>query len=240
MDYPKLSRAPITEALVDIRLSEPVSEDVLPLVHERVSGEFPETKPRNEVQLTWDTASLDSTSKVTAKGWLGVSEEKRHAMQARTDGFIFSRLAPYDDWPELRTSARACWEHYVAATNAQHVRQIGVRYINRIELPAPVKDFDDYFKTFPRIGDSIQQSIASMFMRIVIPHPVALVAITETIDSQGITESVVPVILDILTYIEGPFPATGEEIWEQLDRLRTAKNQAFFGSITEKTWRMFE
>lgn len=55
-------------------------------------------------------------------------------------------------------------------------------------------------------------------------------------DSAGVGGHVV---LDIDAACEQSFGPDGPEMWEKLGALRKAKNVAFFGSLTEPTWKQF-
>ena len=49
------------------------------------------------------------------------------------------------------------------------VIRLGLRYINRIEIPLPMRDFKDYILTVPEIAPGVPQGLERFFMRLVIP-----------------------------------------------------------------------
>jgi hypothetical protein len=149
MEYPRLPNAPITEALIDLRIDPPFeSPDVLAPVRERLKDEFPETRNIIQVQGTLSVSSDQSASVPPSSvqrrdyGYAMWTADQRRVVQVRTDGFSFSHLKPYGDWAALRADARKAWERF--ATQASVVR-CAVRYVNRIELALPFAKFEDFF-----------------------------------------------------------------------------------------------
>ena len=63
-------------------------------------------------------------------GYLFTSVDGRQVVQARLDGFTFSRLKPYDKWESLRDEARELWQHYVQIASPETVTRVALRYIN--------------------------------------------------------------------------------------------------------------
>ena len=239
VDHPALQRAPIREAIVDVRVEATSNDETVERYVQHLGGEFQPAEPRDECELTWDTKNGTASSRVKQRGWLARSFDGTRVVQARTDRLTFSRLPPYQSWAATRALAEHAWDRYRQATKPQRIHRLALRYINRIDLPAPVGDFDDYFRTFPRIGEGIQQSLAGFFMRIVVPHKGVHVAITQTIDSSTASEAITPVILDIEAFEVCDLDALTGEFWHRFEHLRVVKNDIFFGSLTKQAWGLF-
>lgn len=241
--FPNLERAPITEAIVDLRVDAPdLTMEKIAGVHDVVREAFPQKQDR--IEYEFGLALSGSASAVQRKekhlGWLAWSADRTRAMQARLDGFTFSRLPQYRDWDELRTEARRAWMAYSEAVKPRSVKRLAVRYVNRIELPQPVKSLGDYFETFPRIGPTLPQVLAGVYVRLLIPFESAVASVTYAIDVSGMTESVVPVVLDIDVFREADLEPQSDDVWAALEELRHIKNMVFFGSITKKLEEMFK
>lgn len=120
-EYPHLSNAPITEALIDIRveLPEAISFDKLGALHEEIEADFPESKTRfvfeSQIRLGDHGAQL-KTHPSRPDGFLFTSEDKTQVFQARLDGFTFSRLRPYETWEALFEKAAKYWKLYRGVT----------------------------------------------------------------------------------------------------------------------------
>jgi uncharacterized protein (TIGR04255 family) len=116
-----------------------------------------------------------------------------------------------------------------------------LRYINRIELPLPVNDLQEYLLTGPEIAPNLPQSMANFFFQVSLPLPEAeaIATITETVLVNEATNARLPVILDIDVYRNGAFPVTVEKLWPLLAPLRGEKNRIFFESLTDKAKDLF-
>ena len=174
-------------------------------------------------------------------GYLFRSADTKQAVQALRDGFSFSRFRPYEEWDTFSKEARTLWERYAALAKPDKVTRIGLRYINRLELPLPFDDFKEYLLTGPEIAPELPQGLASFFFRVVIPidEAKAFGVITETTVESEATKTVVPLILDIDVFRTGAFPVAADKLWPSFDQLREAKNRLFFKSLTDKAKDLF-
>jgi len=246
MGHPHLRRAPIVEALVDLKVSPPAGGlDAIEPFAALISLDFPNRQRLAHLSANLRISETDAapefapgTSQVL--GSIFTASDSSKAVQSRIDGFSFSQLGKYDDWATLRRNARGYWDQYVSTVHPMNVSRWALRFINRIELPLPMRDFGDYLRTMPVISPDLPQGLSEFFLRLVVPFPSATVVVSQTIDAAGVTPESIPIILDIDVFESGELPASGEEIWERLDRLREIKNDVFFKSITETTWRMYE
>lgn len=176
-----------------------------------------------------------------AVGFLCTSESSDRVVQGRIDGFSFSKLRPYVDWPSLRDEARDLWEIYRATVEPRKAVRLALRYINRLEIPLPITDFREYVLTSPEIAPDLPQALSEFFFKIAIPGPDinAMAIINSTIARPEYEGRVLPYIFDIDVFKTGEWQTNSAEIWEHFEDLRVYKNQLFFGSMTEKAKELF-
>lgn len=169
-------------------------------------------------------------------GFLFESPQEKKIVQARLDGFSFNKLKPYENWKTFYKEAREFWDLYRTITKPEKIIRIALRYINRIEIPLPIKDFRDYILTVPEVAPTLPQGLAHFFMRLLIPNEKikATTAITETMELMN-SGKTLAIIFDIDTWKETEYLLDSKEIWKDFQKLRTIKNQIFFESITDKT-----
>ena len=122
-NYPILTNAPITEALIDIRVKLPSDFDVknISAIYESIKDQYPEKQERikSEVKIEPKAEEKVKASKLIIDGYRYVSSDKKQIMQARLDGFTVSRLHPYIKWEELRDEALRLWQLYKDITLSQ-------------------------------------------------------------------------------------------------------------------------
>ena len=86
-----------------------------------------------------------------AAGAVGVvytSEDDADSVQARSDGFSFSRQAPYEGWERFLPKAREAWLAYRDMVSPISIRAFSVKFINSISIPFGVP-LPELFNTFP-------------------------------------------------------------------------------------------
>jgi uncharacterized protein (TIGR04255 family) len=238
-------KAPITEALVDIRVKLPgnVSLADLEKLHDRIRVEYPDKKTRRMWEGTFEMRNEKDPLQKTpfqVDGYVFTSADGRQVVQFRLDGFTFSRLRPYSRWDEVFAEARRLWGIYMTETKPLLVTRLAVRYINSIEIPSKTLDYDEYFTASPRIPPALPQGLLHFFTRLVIPFPdrEAIAIITQTpLDRPDPLNTVI--ILDIDVSKETKLSPEDSTISDVLSILREIKNEIFFSSVTEKTKELF-
>ena len=136
----------------------------------------------------------------------------------------------------LRSQARELWSHYKTIARPITVKRLSLRYINRIEVPLPLKDFNEYILINPQIATDLPQALSNFFMRLEIPFPEkdALAVIIVTLDGGPLKPQIMPLILDIDVVRDVKFSDDLEVIWGDLEVLRDIKNECFFKALTPK------
>ena len=240
-------RAPIKEAVLEIKVKLPPHanlETLLPFA-KLMQDQYPSRQTR----MSWRSGfKAEEGGKPVvfepsgeAVGYFLTSADGKRIAQALLTGFVFSWLSPYDTWDSFRDAARLLWEEYKKVTSPLAVTRISLRYINRIEIPLPMNDFNDYILTFPQIAQGLPQGMSNFFVRLEVPYTDLgiLSVITETMDV--ITEpSKLPLIFDIDVIRETLFQPVSEDIWKSFEKLRDVKNEIFFNSLTSKAKELFQ
>jgi uncharacterized protein (TIGR04255 family) len=244
----RFPNAPITEAVLDIRVRLPKETDLAQL--ERLQDSIADRYPQKRVRKAWEGElrfspehglELGPKSGGTI-GYLFASADNKQAVQARLDGFSFSRFKPYVSWETLRDEARALWERYREVARPLTITRVALRYINRIEIPLPFGDFKEYILTVPEVAPGLPQGLADFFLRLVIPLPDigATAIVSETLEHPTESSPVVPLIFDIDVFRLGSIDVGGEAYWTYFEQLRRSKNDLFFRSLTDKAKELFQ
>lgn len=235
----RYSKAPITEALIDIQVEG--AEGLTPLLlagcQNPVLSEYP---TKRELKTNFAQFKLGSQPTVSATsedvGFAFVSPDGKQLFQVRTNGFTANRLAPYASWETFSQEARRLWNIYRETAKPIRITRIALRYINRIDIPTPQVELKDYFHTSPEVAKGLPQSMAGFFMQILLPldDAKASVNIVETVVEPP-QPGTVSVILDLDFFRTQELPVTEEEVWDLFEVLRVKKNVVFDACITEKT-----
>jgi uncharacterized protein (TIGR04255 family) len=241
--YEVFRNAPITEAVLEVVVlpSEETKVDSLIPFHEPIRERFPKMEQGKEVRGGFKVG-VGSSSFVEEKpiGFIFRSHQENKVIQTRVNGFAFSKLKPYENWESFRSEAKELWIAYSEIAKPQKILRISMRYINRIEIPVPLRDFAEYILTHLQIAPSLPQAISQFFIRFEIPNPEipAAAIIIQTIENVT-DKNRLPLIFDIDVLRENEYPADSPEMWTDFEKLHDFKNEIFFSSITEKTKELF-
>jgi uncharacterized protein (TIGR04255 family) len=232
-------KAPIKEAIIDIQVESPS----LSLANfEKVDISLPKGyAERRKVMMgqlrgQLEGGVLTATAKQDDMGYAFVGGEGKHVVQFKVNGFAFSRLAPYQTWKQLRNEAKTLWESYRQIVGALPVVRIGLRYVNQLDLPLPIRDFRDFTRLYPEISSDLPQLLAGFFLQVQIPQEDlgAMLILNEAMVPPS-SPDVASVVLDIDVFKQGLKLESDDEIWNVLEALRLRKNLIFEGCITNNT-----
>jgi uncharacterized protein (TIGR04255 family) len=234
-------RAPITEALIDIRVQIPeqVSPPCLELLHKQIQNEYPNKKARRgwaqKFEFKVPEGSMVADSKdLGVDGYLFSSADEKQVVQYRLDGFTFSRLRPYLQWNQILEEAKRLWVIYAEAVKPILLTRLALRYINSIEIPSRNFDLEEYFTSPPTIPSGLPQLLEHFFSQLLIQFPDqgAKALVTQTI-SPTKDPMITPVLFDIDVFVETQLKPNDQKV------LRTIKNAIFDRSLKEKTKELF-
>jgi uncharacterized protein (TIGR04255 family) len=240
--YPK---APITEAIIDLRV-EPRSDVRLEDLQRARAG-IEEQYSREErlfeaVGMVTVKAGVSATASAEQKqsGFKFPSHDQKYIWQSRWNGFTLSRLEPYESWDPFRDEARRIWKMYREATRPTSIQRLAVRYINRVDVPAGRVDLKDYFRTSPEVSPELPQQLSGFFLQLRIPQDdlSGEVLINQTTIAPA-RDGVVSVVLDVDLFRSEDVPQDEREIWEYFERLHDRKNEIFEACITDRARELF-
>jgi uncharacterized protein (TIGR04255 family) len=177
-----------------------------------------------------EQGQLTAIAKQDQLGYVFIGDQGKHVAQFRLNGFTFSRLAPYQTWEQLRNEAKALWGSYRDIVGALPIVRVGLRYVNQLDLPLPVRDFRDFIRSYPEISSDLTQQLAGFFMQVQIPQEdiAAMLILSEALVPPEVP-GVVSVVLDIDVFKQGLKLESDDEIWNMMEVLR-----ALSGNSTER------
>jgi uncharacterized protein (TIGR04255 family) len=241
--FPHLTRAPITEAVIEIRArtSKPWNEaETLATLKQRLV-QYPSHVSARGFEHKFQVSPTQE-AKVDSKdlGWQGHdfrSADSKQIVKFHLNSFSFSRLNPYDNWERFTNEALRLWKIHRELSQPLEVQRLGVRFINRIPITGGKIELGKYFKEFPQDLKDLNLSLTgflhhNMFAVPKYPYAINLIKTLQPGEVSGVNES--SLILDIDVYTQNPFEAIDEKIEDKLAEMRWLKNKSFFSIITEQ------
>jgi uncharacterized protein (TIGR04255 family) len=233
-------KAPIKEAIIDIQIGHSPSLTLANFENAEIA--LPQGYEERQklmmglVRGQLDGGKLTATAKQDQMGYAFVGGEGKHVAQFKVSGFTFSRLAPYQTWEQLRDEAKKLWNSYRQIVGLLPVVRVGLRYVNQLDLPMPIRDFRDFIRSYPEISSDLTQQLAGFFMQVQIPQQdiSAMLVLNEAMVPPS-SPNVVSIVLDIDVFQQGLKLESDDEVWSTMEIFRLRKNLIFEGCITNNT-----
>lgn len=246
--FPHLSRAPIVEAVIDLRAKPSVQwqqEGFQKFLKEKLP-DYPTTQYQRLSQLEFKTEpGKPPEQRVVDLGCTGLlfrPQDKLQVAQFQKEGFAFSRLTPYQKWELFMAEALRLWKIFVEVARPVAIQRIGVRFINRMTFPADAFNLDEYLVGSPQPKSTLGFLRAGFLYSdtLVVPETNYSVNLIRTIQPAQGTPPSIPIILDIDVFTTAVAELVDADIEKRLTEMRWLKNKIFFGNITEKTKGSFQ
>lgn len=248
----RYSNAPITEAIIDLRVTQAqgFSIDALAAIQEMVADRYPGQQSEYVYSGEFYVEEVGNPPKTEAtqqhSGFRFISEDERQVFYARLDGFALSTRAPYENWEPFRDEARRLWRLYRSVTKVESVTRAAVRYINRIDFgDAAAVNLEDYFRTYPEVSSGWLEkgSLNGFFMQLQLwQEDLNCWLVVNEATAPPPDPGTVSVLLDFDLFrerFEEPWRADEDAaVWEFLERLRIRKNEVFEAGITGEMRRL--
>lgn len=244
-----LKNPPIVEAILDlsVRFATPPKPETLGDLAKDLGADYRPAELRRMFQIVVGNpaqAGTHTAAPPIVNSYLFRSQDLASAVQSRAEGFTFSGLPPYGGWTDLIAKALPIWEKYRARFRPTRIARCSVRYLNRLMLPGPHLNFDDYIVGMPQIPPELPQGLAEFSSSYVVPlAPTGTIGrVGLSFSSKNMTDSGgVPVLFDIDILQECDVdPMDLPSLQAILDNLRLLKNHVFFGTLTDTAIGVFE
>lgn len=245
----KLAKAPIVEAVLDIECDLPPGQQLADM-EEPAKRLFVPQYPKltkQFIQTHEFTAKHQGPAEHSVRGGLQSfrfsHDDGRQLVQVRAQGFSFNRLAPYTTLDDYMSEIERCWGLYRDLAAPILVKEVRLRYINRILLPLTGGrvDLDLYLKVGPRLPDEGRLTLAGFMHQLVAVEAGTGNRVTTVLMAQEPQGENRPLILDNTAVANGPGdPADWAWVSSKIMALRTLKNEVFRRSLTEACLNLFQ
>jgi len=241
--FQHLEHAPIVEAVIEIRtrVESPWEESAL---RDELKAKLPsypkifsQSEFRHELKVK---AGQPPEQLFHDMGWRGLrleSADGHYIAQFNRDGFVFSRLQPYESWDQFKEEAMRLWKVYAELAKSQEVQRLGVRFINRITLPVGEVLLADYLMAPPQPPGDLDLQITGFFHQdsLLVPgYPYVLNIVKTVQPPHGSGSDGGALILDIDVFTTKPFEHRPDDIEKHLAEMRWFKNKVFYSSLTKE------
>jgi uncharacterized protein (TIGR04255 family) len=239
---PDYKRPPIIEAVVEVRFGgSPLDDEVMEKLGNRFSERYPTPRqPSNNVgvEVTGTTVRVMQQN----LGFKILSADGNFTVNLGRNALGTSRNAPYGGWDEFIGEARNNWSDWENVVGWKGVNRIGVRFVNRVDIPfspAGVTRLEDYFSLKVDMPEILgPMTNFAMSAQVLMSEKSIMVIINHAPTPSPLVQTN-SFLLDIDLALEKDLPTTEKTLWETIEGLRSVKNSVFEACITDRTRELF-
>lgn len=234
------SKPPITEAVIELRTDAGGTDADLERAHRKLGRRYDTQVILQEVTFEFVPGANKAPQQHDGKKiFRSISSDGSKLANMTRELVSISSLAPYAGWADMEARAKEAWAIWRAEVGKRPLRRIGVRFINRIDIPAIGAEavvWSDYLTIGPSRTGPWAGTIHEYSMTVrsaVGSGPFVATLNTGTVDAALIDH--VSLLLDIDVYLDIDLPRRDDEMWERVAELRSLKNEIFEACVTNAT-----
>lgn len=231
---------PVTEAILELRFEPSLSPQDAIALRQRLSKRYPALLDNKSVEVQIGPTG-EASVKTSSAGFKGTSTDNTDVVMCQLGAFASAKLAPYSNWSAFISIARENFEAFQAIAGFRNYTRIGVRYINRIDIPngeAADKWPSTFFNIFPCAPEAWGCPVAF--------HVKSEYMVSEHVKAAVQTATLAPFLIDHTSYLLDidliqvtDIPSKADDLWTMIDDFRSLKNHVFETAITELARRRF-
>lgn len=240
------AKAPLVEALCEFHFEagRPWDLTVPGLFYDKIRNEFPEKRQQNMVSFEVQAEPQGLTHSV-ASGGIARMQFLRPGgealVQVGPDNLTINHFKPYPGWPDFKKIIARILAEYREVAHPKGVRRVGLRYINRIEIPSTSVDIDEYIRASPKIPEPIPQIFATWVQRVEIPYEsVNAMLALQSGSLHGPKRPHVVFMLDLDFFTLRPEAITLDTAVDWIEMAHNEVENTFEACITPQARQLFE
>ncbi len=168
-------------------------------------------------------------------------EDEKALIQVDRDLLAVNHLKPYPTWQEFLPLIQQGFDAYCQIANPKGILRIGLRYINRIEVPGQRIELEDYLEFRPFVGSKLPQDFGSFIVGIQVPYERSRdILRLQLTNAATQTPSLVAAVLDLDYFLAQPNQVGIDNVFEWVELAHTHVEEAFEACITDRLRQMFE
>lgn len=164
------ARPPLVEALCQFQFEPGQEWDIaIPgLFYNEVKLEFPERHQQRALEVLFDQGTGQAKQSSAARIQFRRSDGTA-LVQIGPDLLIVNVLYPYPGWETFRGIVLTSFESYCSVAQPVGLKAMSLRYINRIRLPSPSVEIEDYLRFSPSVPSGLPQVFVGWAQSVSIP-----------------------------------------------------------------------
>ena len=225
-----------------MKFDRPLPERERDRLRDQFKAKFPSVEEKKNIQVA--VAAQEITTITAPGGFKLTASNAVDLVLINEDSFGTVRLAPYDRWEGLMANSKANFEVFTKVVGRKKVTRLGTRFINRIDIPkeqVKVRPLEQFFNIGIKLPNRVAREESEFAL---VSQFVEASTGAKIILNCG---EIVPALLDhvsfnldIDAFWDSDVSGRIEDMWEQAELLRVAKNACFESCITDDIRALFQ
>ena len=236
---------PITEAVIGINFTSPIDDRDIKSLNKKLSKFYPDKQiianVSFAVSITDNNFQSPNTEMQKEDSYRLSTHDQTQIVVLSKSSFLFSQLAPYQSWENLYERFTRDWAILKKATGFREISRVGVRYVNRIDLPIAnnIVEHEKYLNIYPFLPKSLE-SVNGYAIQVILP--LEKIGCNLNINSGAVPSPLlnhISFLVDLDISKDQAPPQNDTDIFELLNLIRVEKNRVFEECITQSSRKLF-
>jgi len=242
----KYKNPPIVEALCEFQFvpGQPWDITIAGMLYERIKDEFPIKQQQVGLGVTLQPREgrvIEPKIEFVSSRMQFFSNDKISLVQVGPDLLTVNHLKPYPTWEKFKTLILKILGKYIDIGSPKGFRRIGLRYINKINIPGESIKMEDYFNFYLPIPEELPQIHSAFNISVEIPYKDDYERLVLTLgNTMSEKPGTVSIILDLYYIMAMPEKVSFEQVDEWMEGAHTIIEKAFESCITNNVKNLFE
>ena len=232
------SAPPITEAVIEIKFSQPLEAGKLNKANASLSKHYRQGQPVKSLVLDVEFNEGEMqprASRAEVHGYRLEGGDPAELLILWPQSIVLSQLAPYPGWDAFIARFKTDWKVMRRVAGYREIIRVGVRYINRIDIPFEdgKAEYEKHLNIYPKLPESME-SVDMYTVQTLLRLP--KIDCSLRINSGRMPSPLInhaSFVLDIDIAKENDLPMKDEALFALLDSIRGEKNRIFEECVSD-------
>lgn len=240
----KYKNAPIIEALCEFQFSPTSPWDLaIPgLVYEKIQRDFPKRRQVKHLDVDVSAKSEGVEQEVRTTDRIQfLRHDEKALIQVSQNLLAVNHLRPYPTWEGFLPLIRKGFDAYYEVAKPVSIQRIGLRYINRIELPGPKVKLEDYLAFYAFLGPDLPQDHGPFIVGVDIPYENERDGLRLQMSSANSQKpGMLAILLDLDYSLRRPASIGFDATFGWIEIAHSRVEEVFEGCVTDTLRRQFD
>ena len=231
---------PIAEALCEMHFEEGLQWNAtfFGLFHEKIKDEFPEAKELHGMAMGFQTkpGGIDQQLRQVGTRMRFYREDKTALVQISKNLLAVNLLPEYPGWEKFKPLILNRLTDYISVIQPKAILRVGLRYVNRIDLPEAEFKFDQLFAKSSYLPSGVFQASGPFLVRVELhPYKEAQLNVTVATPAEPMEKGKVSSVVDLDHVVFNRLePPSEEKVGVLLEEAHSKIVEAFESIIGDK------